>query len=282
MLTTMLADAYIRLQYQYDSRDIAARQLRNRTDTVRLVQLRHAQGLDSRVSMEECCGLDSARAALAEASEQIKLTRNSIAALLGRGPDRGLDILRPRLQMRRPVGLPDALSANLLGRNPEVVAARWRVEAAARNIGVARAQFYPDVNLMAFVGYQSLGLNNLFSSGSDIGSVGPAISLPLLKAGVYALTTRVPERNMNTRWRHITTRSHRHYVKLPMRRAVLPPRWTGQKRPPLLCPTAKRLINWQKPGTQEDWLTIRKSSLLKTGYLGTAGEYRHTFTGLFP
>lgn len=132
---------------------------------------------------ESAARLDSARAALAEASEQIKLTRNSIAALLGRGPDRGLDILRPRLQMRRPVGLPDALSANLLGRNPEVVAARWRVEAAARNIGVARAQFYPDVNLMAFVGYQSLGLNNLFSSGSDIGSVGPAISLPLFEGG---------------------------------------------------------------------------------------------------
>ncbi len=184
MLTTMLADAYIRLQYQYDSRDIAARQLRNRTDTVRLVQLRHTQGLDSRVSVEESAArLDAARAALAEANEQIKLTRNSIAALLGRGPDRGLDILRPRLQMRRPVGLPDALSANLLGRNPEVVAARWRVEAAARNIGVARAQFYPDVNLMAFVGYQSLGLNNLFSSGSDIGSVGPAISLPLFEGG---------------------------------------------------------------------------------------------------
>jgi outer membrane protein TolC len=141
MLTTMLADAYIRLQYQYDSRDIAARQLRNRTDTVRLVQLRHAQGLDSRVSVEESgARLDVARAALAEADEQIKLTQNGIAALLGRGPDRGLDILRPRLQMRRPVGLPDALNANLLGRNPEVVAARWRVEAAASNIGVARAQ----------------------------------------------------------------------------------------------------------------------------------------------
>ncbi|EAA9442458.1 TPA: efflux transporter outer membrane subunit [Salmonella enterica subsp. enterica] len=184
MLTTMLADAYIRLQYQYDSRDIAARQLRNRTDTVRLVQLRHAQGLDSRVSVEESgARLDVARAALAEADEQIKLTQNGIAALLGRGPDRGLDILRPRLQMRRPVGLPDALNANLLGRNPEVVAARWRVEAAASNIGVARAQFYPNVNLMAFVGYQSLGLNNLFSSGSDIGSVGPAISLPLFEGG---------------------------------------------------------------------------------------------------
>lgn len=108
--------------------------------------------------------------------------------------------------MRRPVGLPDALNANLLGRNPEVVAARWRAEAAASNIGVARAQFYPNVNLMAFVGYQSLGLNNLFSSGSDIGSVGPAISLPLLKAGVYAPTIKVRERNMNMRWRRITRR----------------------------------------------------------------------------
>jgi NodT family efflux transporter outer membrane factor (OMF) lipoprotein len=75
------------------------------------------------------------------------------------------------------------LDANLLGRIPEVVAARWRVEAAAKRVGVARAAFYPNVNLMAFIGFQSLGLDNLTRSGSDVGSVGPAISLPIFEGG---------------------------------------------------------------------------------------------------
>jgi NodT family efflux transporter outer membrane factor (OMF) lipoprotein len=67
----------------------------------------------------------------------------------------------------------------LLGRRPDIVAARLRTEAAARRIDQQKAGFYPSVNLMAFVGYQSLGINNLTKSGSDMGSFGPAISLPI-------------------------------------------------------------------------------------------------------
>jgi len=184
LLTTTLADAYIQLQYLYDRRDVIADTLRNKQAFDQLVQRRVAQGLDAKTELEDSAArVDAAKAALAEANEQIQLAQNGIAALLGKGPDRGLDIARPSLSLRRPVGLPEALDANLLGRVPEVVAARWRVEAAAKRVGVARAEFYPNVNLMAFVGYQSLGLNNLFKSGSDVGSVGPAISLPIFEGG---------------------------------------------------------------------------------------------------
>lgn len=184
LLTTTLAGAYVQLQYLYDHRDIVAETLRNRQESAQLTRRRATQGLDARSEIEQSAArVDAAKAALAESNEQIQLAQNGIAALLGKGPERGLDIVRPSLSLRRPVGLPDALDANLLGRNPEVVAARWRVEAAARRVGVARAEFYPNVNLMAFVGYQSLGLSNLFNSGSDIGSVGPAISLPLFEGG---------------------------------------------------------------------------------------------------
>lgn len=184
LLTTTLADTYVQLQYLFDLRDVAAETLRNRQDSARLAQQRVAQGLDSQISVEEAAArVNLAQADLAEAEERIKLTRNSIAALLGKGPDRGLDITRPALSSRRAIGLPSTLGADLLGRKPEVVAARWRVEAAAKRIGVARASFYPDVNLVAFIGFQSLGLSNLTKSGSDIGSVGPAIHLPIFEGG---------------------------------------------------------------------------------------------------
>ena len=58
-----------------------------------------------------------------------------------------------------------------------------RAEAAAKRIDVAHAAFYPNVNLTAYVGVQSLGLNMLGKSGSDIGSFGPAISLPIFNTG---------------------------------------------------------------------------------------------------
>jgi NodT family efflux transporter outer membrane factor (OMF) lipoprotein len=184
MLTTSLAGAYVRLQYLFDLRDVAVQSLRNRQDSAQLAARRVDAGLDAQVSVEESAArVNLAQADLAEADEQIQLARNSIAALLGQGPDRGLDITRPTMSTRRPAGLPSALSADLLGRKPEVVAARWRVEAAAKRVGVARAAFYPDVNIVAFIGFQSLGLSNLTKSGSDIGSAGPALHLPIFEGG---------------------------------------------------------------------------------------------------
>ena len=60
---------------------------------------------------------------------------------------------RPRHRRRRrrralpAFGLPTDLAADLIGRRPDIVAARWRAEAAAHRIGEAKAAFYPDVNL---------------------------------------------------------------------------------------------------------------------------------------
>ncbi len=52
--------------------------------------------------------------------------------------------------------MPQELQAQLLGRRPDIVGARWRAEAAAKRIHVARAQFYPNINLSAYVGQQAL------------------------------------------------------------------------------------------------------------------------------
>jgi outer membrane protein TolC len=70
-----------------------------------------------------------------------------------------------------------------MGRRPDIVAARLQAEAQTSRIEQKRAEFYPNVNLSAFIGVQSLGLDMLGKSGSDIGSVGPAISLPLFTGG---------------------------------------------------------------------------------------------------
>jgi len=81
------------------------------------------------------------------------------------------------------MGLPKSVEANLLGRRPDIVAARLRAEAAAKRIDVAQAEFYPNVNLNAFFGAQSLGVGNLLKAGSNIGSIGPAVSLPIFNGG---------------------------------------------------------------------------------------------------
>jgi outer membrane protein TolC len=64
-----------------------------------------------------------------------------------------------------------------------LVAARLRAEAAGQRIKVAHADFYPNLNLTALVGLQSLGLGQLFGSASSYGNGGLAVSLPVLDAG---------------------------------------------------------------------------------------------------
>jgi NodT family efflux transporter outer membrane factor (OMF) lipoprotein len=179
MLTTSIAAAYAELQHLYAVRDTAARAVAVRQKTVELFRRRLDAGLETLSSVRQV----EAREAAAEADlliveERLTLQRNAIAALMGAGPDRGLAIKRPSAAAGT-FGLPQHLALDLLGRRPDIVAARLRAEAAAQRINQSKAGFYPSVNLIAYIGSLALGVNNLARSGSSFGSVGPAVSLPI-------------------------------------------------------------------------------------------------------
>jgi NodT family efflux transporter outer membrane factor (OMF) lipoprotein len=80
-------------------------------------------------------------------------------------------------------GLPADLRLGLIGRRPDVIAARWRAEAASHRIKAAKAAFYPDINLSGYIGQQSLHLDQLVTPGAALGSIGPALTLPIFEGG---------------------------------------------------------------------------------------------------
>lgn len=183
-LATSIASSYAELARLHAALDTAKAAREVRAKTSELLRRRYDNGLETLGSVRQV----DARRASAEADvlaieEQLALQRNRIAALMGAGPDRGLRIARPTVNLARPFGLPTQLSAELLGRRPDISAARMRAEAGAKRIDQARAGFYPNVNLAAFIGVQSLGLDTLSKNGSSIGSFGPAISLPIFDGG---------------------------------------------------------------------------------------------------
>ncbi len=183
-LSTGIAGAYAELVRLYAERDVAAEALRVRQDTLTLVSNRVQNGLDTRAELSQAeAGAPTAREQLAAIDEDIALAKDRIAALMGEGPDRALTIARPEVFEAAAFGLPANVAADLVGRRPDVAAARWRAEAAAKRIGVAKAQFYPNVNLVALAGFQSLGLSKLFASGSDMLQAGPAVTLPIFEGG---------------------------------------------------------------------------------------------------
>ncbi len=151
---------------------------------VTLSDQRNQQGLDSELPLRQSESLAaSARAQLSANDEQILLRRHALAALLGAGPDRGLSIA-PTSIARLPVTpVPADAGIGLVGRRPDIVAARLRAEGAGKRIDAAKAAFLPDISISGLFGLQSLGLSNLFKSGSTYGNAGGAISLPIFQGG---------------------------------------------------------------------------------------------------
>jgi NodT family efflux transporter outer membrane factor (OMF) lipoprotein len=184
MISTSLAQAYAELARLYLNHDTAQTALDIRNKTVELMTDRFNNGLETQGVVKQMQALKAnAEAELLAVDESIQLQKNAIVALLGKGPDRSQSLQRPSVQLTDAFGLPEKAGIGLLGHRPDVTAARWRAESAAKRIHVAKAQYYPDVSISGFIGYQSFGLNNLTKSGNDAGSIGPAIYLPLFTGG---------------------------------------------------------------------------------------------------
>lgn len=183
-LASAIAAQYAGLATLHADRDAAAEAVRVRSRTAELMQGRRERGLENQGAVRRAISAHAmAEANLAAIDEAIGLSRNALAALLGAGPDRGLAIARPAARISAAAGLPDAIPAQLLGRRPDIVAARLRAEAAASRISVAEKRFYPNINLAGIIGLQSLSLANFAEGDSLFGSAGAAISLPLFQGG---------------------------------------------------------------------------------------------------
>ncbi len=186
-LAAQVASAYVDFARLEVERDVAVSALTIRTRSRDLVALRLQAGTGPKQAVEQAdSGVAAATARLRAIDESIVLARHMIAALVGAGPDRGDRVTRPALATRRNPGLPNDLPLALVGRKPELVAARWRAEAAAQRIHQAKAAYYPNVNLMGLFGVVSMGLDKLFESSSQLGSVGPAVSVPIFEGGRLA------------------------------------------------------------------------------------------------
>jgi NodT family efflux transporter outer membrane factor (OMF) lipoprotein len=157
--------------------------IKQRDAVFQLTQQRYTSGLDTQVEVKQAeSALAEARTQLAQVDESISLRRNELAALAGAGPERGQSIQVAPLA-KAVIALPSNVPLSLLGRRADVVAARWRAEAQFSRIDAAKAMFYPDVNLAAFIGVQALGLNKLLQSDSLQYGGGPAITLPIFGGG---------------------------------------------------------------------------------------------------
>ncbi|WP_342617943.1 efflux transporter outer membrane subunit [Rhodoferax sp. GW822-FHT02A01] len=183
LLATNVARNYFQLVRIQAQLDVAQRTLDQRIQIQGLVHDRLNAGLDTQLELQQAAGgLPDARFQIEVLKEQKALTVNALAALTAQ-PASALNMTLPALEKIQGVAVAQSMPLDLLGRRSDIAAARWRVEAAQNDVDAAKAQFYPNVNLVAFTGFSSFGFEKLLESKSSEWGVGPAIRLPLFEGG---------------------------------------------------------------------------------------------------
>jgi len=196
-LSGAMAQSYVELYRAYAYSDIAKQNEQQRETLLRLTQNRLKAGLDTQVELNVAeAALPQARNTRLQADIQRDIAIHNLAALSGHGAEVYGDIVRPQLITDVALPLPKELPLDLLSRRPDILAAKARVDAAASGRAAAKAAFYPDINLKAFVGLQAVGLDKLLESGSTVYGAGPALHLPIfdsqrLKAGYFNATAEL-------------------------------------------------------------------------------------------
>ena len=190
LIASNVVAAYIDLARLIALEDVDTQTLQQRQNIYKLVSDRVKAGLETTVQERQAqAEVPQIRLQREQASVQIVQARNRIAALIGAGPQATAH-LSPRLDALPDVALPETIPAELVGRRADVVAARWQVQAALHGVKAARAAFYPDINLSAFIGFQALGFSHFLTTDAQTMGVGPALTLPIFEGGALRAQLR--------------------------------------------------------------------------------------------
>jgi NodT family efflux transporter outer membrane factor (OMF) lipoprotein len=196
LISTNVAKAYFSLQVMYAREKVALKRIENRKNYLKLIEKRLKSDLATQLTVKTAqsyvIGGDEA---LKEVRLGIETFKNQLLALITGTFTEVVDPIEIEVANLPQFEIPLDLPLNLLSHRPDVTAAAWRVEEAAKLIKVAKAAYYPNFNIVALFGYQTLHPNVLFKWRSIYGQAGPAVNLPIFEGGL--LYANLGEANEN-------------------------------------------------------------------------------------
>ena len=182
-LVSDVATAYFQLRELDLELEISRQTLASRRDSVRLTQILADGGATSLLDVRQAEQLVfGAGAAIADLELRIEQEENFISVLVGKNPDvvaRGKRLVDQPLPLEIPAGLP----STLLERRPDILQAEQQLVAANAQIGVAKADLFPQISLTGVGGYQSSALTRLFSAPAGLWTVGASAVQPIFEGG---------------------------------------------------------------------------------------------------
>ena len=178
-----LATAYFELRSLDAQLEITNNTIKAREDSLKLTQSLEQYGAGSRADTRQAEELlYTAKANLPELRREIAVQENTISILLGHAPsgiERGLKIEDEPHPFEIPTGLP----SELLDRRPDVQQAEASLIAANARIGVAKAQFFPQISLTSLGGTASNQLQTIFKGSNAYWYAAGSLSEPVFDGG---------------------------------------------------------------------------------------------------
>ena len=177
-----VAQTYFMIRSIDLDRHVVAETIELRKKNLTLVESLHQGGADSAVDVAQAqTELASAEADLVGLELQRAQLENALAVLCGQTSSSFSLAETDRLY--QPPEIPVGLPADLLERRPDVAEAERSMAAASEGIGIAKAAFFPSIQLTGTAGVESAELKDIFNWENRIWSIGPNISLPLFEGG---------------------------------------------------------------------------------------------------
>jgi multidrug efflux system outer membrane protein len=185
LVSDVAADYYTLLQLDLQLQ-ITKQTASTQTDSVKLTKLRLQHGVATKLDVLQAQQvLDTANAQIPDLERQIAQEEDAISILLGNYPQdvpRGLALIEQTLPPEVPAGLP----SSIIERRPDIREAEQILVAANAEVGVAKAQFFPQIALTGSGGGvfgRSSAFSGLMSSQAGIWSYGTQASQPIFTGG---------------------------------------------------------------------------------------------------
>jgi multidrug efflux system outer membrane protein len=193
-LVSDVASDYFALLQLDQQLKITRNTVESQEDSVKLTNLRLDHGVATKLDVLQAQQvLDTANAQVPDLERQIAQEENAISILLGNYPQavpRGLPLVQQPLPPEVPAGLP----SSLIERRPDIREAEQILVAANAEIGVAKAQFFPQISLTGSGGGafgRSSAFSSLMTTQLGIWSYGAQVSQPVFTGGALSGNLRL-------------------------------------------------------------------------------------------
>jgi len=182
-LVAQVAQNYLQLLALDRELDIARQSTNSYAESLRIFNERLKGGVASKLDTSAAEALmDAAAATIPDLERQVTLQENQLSILLGQDPG-GIVRDHAALDKQMPPEVPAGLPASLLERRPDIREAEDQLRSANAQVGVAKANFFPQLNLTALLGAVSPELNAFVSGGELAWGVAGGLTGPLFHAG---------------------------------------------------------------------------------------------------